>query len=126
MSKKKILYVEDNNVNRFILKRLASADYDVDAVETAKECFDLAKKNVYDILLIDLNLDDPEVDGFGVLKELKTYPNLSNAKFVAHTNYFGEDWSEKCLNAGFHYYYPKPFDLEVFNSLLDNEQNALK
>lgn len=118
MSKKKILYVEDNNVNRFIVSRLASEQYDIDAVATAKDCFELAKKTNYDILLIDLNLDDPDIDGFGVLKELQQYPNLANSKFVAHTNYFGDDWSEKCIAAGFHYYYPKPFDLEVFNTLL--------
>ncbi len=119
MSKKNILYVEDNNVNRFIVKKLASEAYQIDTVETANQCFELAKQKGYEILLVDLNLDDPEIDGFGVLEELKTYPNLANSIFVAHTNYFGDEWKQKCLDAGFNLYYPKPFDLEEFKKLLE-------
>jgi len=115
---KKILYVEDSSINRMIVTRLASKDFEVEAVETAKECFELAKKDFYDILLIDLNLDDPNIDGFGVLKQLKAYPNLEKSIFIAHTNYFGPEWEEKCMNAGFDIYYPKPFDIDKFEQLL--------
>lgn len=118
MTKKKLLYIEDSEINRFVVKELASDKYEIHAVETADECFKLVKSNSYEILLIDLNLNDPNIDGFGVLKELKSYDNLKDSIFVAHTNYFGGEWEEKCKEAGFDYYYPKPFVLETFEQLL--------
>jgi CheY-like chemotaxis protein len=101
-----------------IVEKIAAENYVVDAVETANECFELAKNKTYDIILIDLNLDDPGIDGFGVLDKLKTYPSTENSIFIAHTNYFGNEWGNKCIEAGFDYYYPKPFDLQTFQELL--------
>ena len=120
---KTLLYTEDNDINRLIVEELACDAYIVHAVETAKEAFELAKKENYDILLIDLNLNDPEIDGFGVMKKLKTYPNLTNSIFIAHTNYFGDDWKEKCLNAGFDFFYPKPFEVDNFSKMIASKEH---
>lgn len=115
-----VLYVEDNHINRIIVKKLLDHRYEVHAVETPQEAIQLATKNNYDVALIDLNLNHPDVDGFSVLKELRKQPNLGDTIFIAHTNYFGEDWKKKCLDAGFDYYFPKPFKLDVFESFLQD------
>jgi len=115
-----VLYVEDNHINRIIVKKLLDHRYEVHAVETPQEAIQLATKNNYDVALIDLNLNHPDVDGFGVLQELRKQPNLGDTIFIAHTNYFGEDWKKKCLDAGFDYYFPKPFKLDVFESFLQD------
>lgn len=117
-----ILYVEDNAINRLIATKSLSKEYYIDAVETVEEAFELVEKKEYQIFLIDLNLNNPDIDGFGVLSHLKQQPNIENAVFIAHTNYTGDDWKEKCLSAGFDFFMPKPLDASVLSSFL-NEQH---
>lgn len=118
-----ILYVEDNAINRLIATKLLSKIYELDTVETAGEAFALIQKKEYQVFLIDLNLNDPEIDGFGVLSRLKHQQTIKNAVFIAHTNYTGEDWEKKCLNAGFDFFMPKPLDVSRLSDFL-NEHYA--
>jgi len=122
---KTIIYIEDDATNRFVVERLLNGLYDIDIVETPEESFTLAKKGAYDLALIDLNLNHPKIDGFKVLEEFKKLPHFQHTRYVAHTNYFGDQWKEKCLNAGFDYFFPKPFDLDIFEAIL-TEVSELK
>lgn len=113
-----ILYVEDNAINRLIAERMLSKRYHIEAVETAADLFERVGQKKYEVFLIDLNLNDPSIDGFGVLSQLKNNPSTAQALFVAHTNYTGRDWEERCLEAGFDFFLPKPLDRSKFSSLI--------
>jgi CheY-like chemotaxis protein len=117
-----VIYVEDDATNRFVVERLLGDLYQADIVETPEASFALAKKQAYDVALIDLNLNHPKIDGFKVLEEFQKNENFKHTLFIAHTNYYGDEWKTKCLDAGFDYFYPKPFDLETFESILSNIQ----
>ncbi|ARV05374.1 hypothetical protein BTO04_01110 [Polaribacter sp. SA4-10] len=114
----KVLYLDDDTISRFLVCQAVKDKYEIDAVEKAEEAFELAKNNDYEILLIDINLNDPNIDGFGVLEKLKTFSHLKDSTYIAHTNYFGEEWKLKCIDGGFHYYNPKPFMLSEFEKLI--------
>lgn len=78
---------------------------------------ELALSDHFDVILIDLNLGDPDIDGFGVLKQLKDKGVL--AKMIALTAYAGPEWKEKCLNAGFDLYLAKPIrPKEIWENIL--------
>lgn len=113
-----ILYIEDNHINRLVAKKMLSKNYTIDVAETAQEAFDLLTQKTYQVFLIDINLNDPNIDGFGVLSYLKSIKKVQNAIFIAHTSYVGDDWEEKCLSAGFHHYLPKPLDVATFAALI--------
>jgi CheY-like chemotaxis protein len=113
----KILYIEDNPINRLIVTKLLNKVYPIDTIDTANKAFELIEKNEYQIYLIDINLNDSEIDGFGVLSHIKLKKG-NNAVFIAHTSYVGDDWEKTCLDAGFDHYLPKPFDINAFSNCL--------
>lgn len=117
---KKLLYVDDYEPNRMIVEFTSKSEFEILVVEKPSECIDLASENFYDIILIDLNLNDSTIDGFGVLHELKKMKHLNNSIFIAHTNFIGDDWEDRCISEGFHAYYPKPFKIESFKNLIQN------
>lgn len=108
----KILYVEDNTINRLVFKKMLEPNAEVTAVETGQEGIALAKDNFYNVIFIDLNLNDIEVDGFEVFKEVKHFSHLKDSKFIALTAYHDFEWKDKCEKAGFDNYIIKPFKKE--------------
>jgi CheY-like chemotaxis protein len=115
----KILYLDDDTISRVSVCQAVKDKFEIDAVEKAEEAFKLAKNNNYEVLLIDINLADSNIDGFGVIKKLKTFSHLKDSIYIAHTNYFGEKWRLKCINGGFHFYNPKPFILSEFEKFIN-------
>ncbi|MGB6034955.1 MAG: response regulator [Cryomorphaceae bacterium] len=106
----KILYIEDNYVNRLIIEKSMAKYATVVAEENGFKGIELGKSDDFDFILIDLNLADPEIDGFGVLKALKK--EGVKAVTAAVTAFAGSDWKKKCLDAGFDLYFPKPVRAE--------------
>lgn len=107
-----ILYIEDNHINRRVLEVGLRQVANVSGMENGFIGIEKAKTENFDVILIDLNLNDPDLDGFGVLKTLK-YESKVPALYAAVTAYVGEDWQTKCFDAGFDWYVPKPIDLSV-------------
>lgn len=115
----KILYIEDNSINRLVFETLLAPKAEVFCAENGPEGLALAKEECYEIIVIDLNLNDPEMDGFDVIRTLRKtgYDNRCTSKLYALTSYVGEDWEEKCKKAGFDGFFNKPLDP---NKILDN------
>ena len=69
---KQILIIEDEPSLANALKlKLSSEQYIVDIAENGRIGIEKLKINKYDLVLLDLIL--PELDGFGVLQELKSW-----------------------------------------------------
>lgn len=105
----KVLYLDDFLPNRIVVEHALKDIFSIKVVSSAKECFEATKNESYDIVLLDLNLDDNEIDGFQVLERINKYSHLKDTIFIALTNYIGDNWEQRCLKSGFHYYFPKPF-----------------
>ena len=106
----KILYVEDNQINRLVMERSIQKYAEIVTEENGFKAMDLIKENDFDIILIDLNLADPEIDGFGVLDYIKE--NDVPAITAAVTAFTTDEWKDKCMEEGFHLYFPKPVDID--------------
>ena len=90
----KILLVDDSKFLRMATERaLARAGYSVITAEEGGKAIDLAKKEMPDVILLDMLL--PGMTGPGVLKSLKkgrtepapTWRNLSSSWTTAATRY---------------------------------------
>jgi len=69
--KAQILIVEDDaNIAKLISIRLANVDYATIWAKDGSEALTAARKNMPDLILLDVTL--PVMDGFQVLKKLKT------------------------------------------------------
>ncbi|NIJ45459.1 CheY-like chemotaxis protein [Wenyingzhuangia heitensis] len=105
--KKKVLYVEDNFVNRLLLEKSLHGIVKIDTEENGFKGIALAEEKKYDVYILDLNLGDPEIDGFGVLQSIKVNKQLKGL-YVALTAYDGTEWKNKCIDSGFDMYFTKP------------------
>lgn len=73
----KILIADDEAVVRDSLEGILTkgGNYEVDSCADGEECIKKTKENLYDLLLLDLEM--PKLDGYEVLKQVRAmYPDL--------------------------------------------------
>jgi len=109
--------VEDNNTNKVItilfLKDLCKIDHAPDG-NTAIE---LASKNKYDLILMDINLG-PGINGIEVTSSIRKFPTNNSIPIIAVTGYAMPGDEEKLLHLGFDGYLAKPFTKESITNLI--------
>ena len=70
MNKLKILLIEDNlTIARQLIEFLGGHNWVVDFAQSGLLGVNLAAKNIYDVVLLDLNL--PDIDGLDVCQKIK-------------------------------------------------------
>ena len=95
---KKILIIEDE---KDLIKNLGFAlgpDCEVLSATSGKEGFRKAKKEIPDLILLDLML--PDADGAEILKELKTDEDTNAIPVVVLTNLSDKETVSKIIAAG--------------------------
>ena len=73
--RKKVLIVEDNTETQLILKIYLRDYYDIDTVQNAEEALKYLGKNIYYLIILDINLPG-EMDGNDVIVRVKKDPVL--------------------------------------------------
>jgi len=108
---KKILYVEDNPVNRLLVRRvLTHAGYIFLEAEEGLSGIKVAQEERPDLILMDIMI--PGMDGYQVTTKLKSLPELADTPIVALTAKAMEGDRERALIAGCDGYIPKPIDVD--------------
>ncbi|MBR2142860.1 response regulator [Anaerovibrio sp.] len=79
--KKKILVIDDAEVNQMLLTRML-ADYEVLTASDDKEGMALLQKNADSLSLIILDLVLPEVNGIELLQQIKSDPATKNIPVI--------------------------------------------
>ena len=81
---RRILLVEDNEMNRDMLsRRLQKRGFDVTVAETAEEALTLARTSNADLVLMDVGL--PDMDGWEVTRRLRSDPATAGLAIIALT-----------------------------------------
>ncbi|WP_038057179.1 chemotaxis protein CheW [Thermodesulfobacterium hydrogeniphilum] len=97
---RKILLVEDSPFFRNMMKNyLETAGYQVEDAENGKEALNkLTTDPNFDIIITDIEM--PEMDGFELIKVLKSDPNLNKIPIIVVTALAGEDIKKKVFELG--------------------------
>lgn len=107
----KILYIEDSPSNRLLVRRiLLVEDYEVFEAEDGLVGLEIAKRELPDLILMDMNL--PDVDGYEMTRRIRATPELAHIPVVAMTANVMHGDREKTLEAGCIGYIPKPIDVD--------------
>ena len=116
-SSKKILIVDDNNLNiKVTTKMLKDLNYQVDDCTSGKVCLEKIKNgNKYDVILMDIMM--PEMSGEEALKELKKDSDFITP-VVALTADALSGCEEKYKSLGFSEYLSKPFKKDELDDKL--------
>lgn len=118
----KILLVEDNEMNRDMLKRrLFRKGYEVFIAVDGAEGVELARSLVPDLILMDMSL--PVMDGWEATRQIKGDPKTEAIPVIALTAHAMAGDREKCLAAGCNDYDTKPVE---FPRLLEKIEVCLK
>jgi CheY-like chemotaxis protein len=116
-----ILLVEDNEMNRDMLKRrLERRDFTVAIAVNGVQGVQMAKTENPDLILMDMSL--PEKDGWQATREIKDDVEVKNIPVIALTAHAMSGDREKAIEAGCDDYETKPID---FDRLLDKMNQKL-
>ena len=109
----KILYVDDDPVNRTLVNRLLSSyDFKVIEATTGIEGLQIAQKSPPDLILMDINM--PGLDGNETTTRMRGISGLQHIPIVAVTANTTKGARELALAAGCNGYIAKPIDIDEF------------
>jgi len=123
--KKTVLYIEDNPANLRLVKQVLERMPNVCMLgaDNPGLGLELSITHLPDLILLDINL--PDIDGFEVLKKLKSQAETNITPIIAiSANAMPKD-IDRGIEAGFDHYITKPIDVtelqEVVKSILSTD-----
>ncbi|MEO6119799.1 MAG: response regulator [Terriglobales bacterium] len=125
---KKILLVEDNEVNRELVRdMLEGQDFEVFEAENGLQALHMLPQTAPDLVMLDIQM--PVLDGMSVIKQLREDPDYAALPVLALTAYAMVGDRERVMAAGFSGYVAKPIDrktlMAAIESLLGAKQEAI-
>jgi CheY-like chemotaxis protein len=113
MAPKKILVIEDNELNMKLVRDLLTiGKYHVLAARDAEIGIKLAQEQTPDLILMDIQL--PGMNGLDATKILKRDPTLNHIPIIALTGCAMRGDKEMALEVGCVGYITKPIDTRAF------------
>ena len=103
----RILLADDNNDMRAYVTRLLGARYEVEAVADGASALQLARYEHFDLVLSDVMM--PRLDGFGLLRALRSDERTRAIPFIMLSARAGEESRVEGMEAGADDYLIKPF-----------------
>ena len=118
--RRKVLIVEDNEINREILKETLKDDYDVLEAINGEEGLKILSQNYKDISIILLDVIMPVCDGFEFLNRQKSDSLLASVPVIVTTGNNSQEDELKCLGLGAVDFITKPYNARIVKSRIDS------
>ena len=110
---KRILVVEDNDLNRKLFCDLLKANgFVVEPLADGREALDRAREFVPNLVIMDIQM--PEVSGLDLIEAMKKDKDLRSIPVLAVTAYAGKGDEERIRDAGAEGYLAKPVSIGPF------------
>lgn len=120
--RKKVLCIEDNNVNMLLVSRIVEAEgHELIQAEDGPTAISVLDGTTPDIILLDINL--PGINGLELAERFKADDRLSPIPLIATTAQVLVGDRERCLAAGCDDYLPKPLDIRKLREVLRQHLN---
>jgi PAS domain S-box-containing protein len=114
MKEKKILYIEDNPSNLILVSQIIKSvpEFTLLSSPTGQEGIRLALTNPIDLILLDMNL--PDLNGYEVMRLLKSSPLTKGIPVIAVSANAMTSDINYALENGFKDYFIKPIEISSF------------
>lgn len=115
-STKKILLVEDNDINLEVaLYLLKETHAKITTAKNGLEAVDRVKNESFDLILMDIQM--PLMDGYEATRIIRKELNIMTPIVAMTANVMAQD-IDKCIQAGMNFHVGKPFEVEDFYGTL--------
>ena len=112
-----VLIVEDSEDTLSLLSKMFEREgASVTTASSAAEALNRAVTKRPQIIVSDIGM--PEIDGYQLLQQLRILPGLSEVPAIAISGYASEEDRERALAVGYLALVPKPIDVDVLFSLI--------
>lgn len=116
----RLLLVDDTPANLKILARLLEKrGYEVELAEDGLEAVEQFRTREYDLILMDLQM--PNLDGFGATEAIRAMSERRQVPIVALTAHVVDGARERCFEVGMTGYLPKPIDFALLASTVEEQ-----
>ena len=119
----KILYVEDNEDNVYMLsRRLKRKGFEIVVAVDGEQGVEMASSEKPDLILMDLSL--PKMDGWTATKYIKSNNDLKSIPIIALSAHAMEEHKQRAIDSGCNDYDTKPVDIERLLSKISAQLGA--
>ncbi len=120
-SKFKALIVDDNKLNLLVADKILSKEqFDCTTIDNGFDAIDLARENIYDVILMDINM--PKLNGIGTTKRIREFD--LKTPIIALTAVDVTQLNRQIIQAGLNDYILKPYNkthlLEMIHKHIEN------
>lgn len=126
---KTVMIVDDNSINRLILREILSSQYQVIETENGKDALDALKRKAGKIDAVMLDIIMPVMDGYDFLKIFNSEPDYRNIPVIVTTGSGDRESERKALRLGAWDFVAKPYDSDIIlfrlKNVIDRGQLAL-
>lgn len=120
MRKRKILVVDDQRLNRAVLKEILEDEYDVLYAENGEEALHIIERERRRLSAILLDIVMPVMNGYEVLEEMNRRHLIKDIPVLVASQKFGDDSELKALSLGAKDYVAKPYNPDVLKRRVAN------
>lgn len=114
-----VLIVEDSEDTLTLLSMIFEREgASVTTASSAAEALNRAVTKRPNIIVSDIGM--PEVDGYQLLEQLRVLPGLGQVPAIAISGYASEDDRQRALSVGYLALVPKPIDVDVLFTLIQD------
>lgn len=117
---KRILIVEDNLINRMIMRRLLEKEgfEEIEEAENGRVALDrcIHSDSPYDVIFMDIQM--PVMDGLTAMKKIRELNDYETCRIVALTGYKSEEDRQNLINSGFDRYISKPYHQKILSDYI--------
>lgn len=115
-----VLVVDDEEINRIIIKKILEDRYNVYEAANGREAMDILKSHFKEIKLVITDICMPEMDGLEMLERMGGVTFLKNMPVLVVTAYGEKENERKALELGALDVIDKPFDSVIFRKRIEN------
>lgn len=103
--------VDDQPIHLQVLYRALARDHQLFMANSGEQALKVVKEQAPDLVLLDVVM--PDMDGFEVLRKLRSSPDTAELPVIFVTAHGGDEIETQCLDAGAVDFIPKPINPSV-------------
>lgn len=110
---KRILYVEDDQINALVMQKLLKKHFEVIHSTDGETCLSMLDSETFALILMDINLGKGKMDGVETLHRIRANPKTTKMIVITVTSYALPEDRDRFLQEGFDDYLSKPVEQQL-------------